>query len=62
MDHLFTIFSFLNTLRFRNSRIDVLGDDFQILGIISIEFRSYLIDFVNEFGASAFIFCSLLLK
>ena len=25
MDHLFTYFSFLNTLRFRNLRIDVLG-------------------------------------
>ena len=39
MDHLFTYFSFLDTLRFRNLRIECsCGDDFQILGIISIKF------------------------
>ena len=39
IDLLFTYFSFLDTLRFSNLRIECsCGDDFQIFGIISIEF------------------------
>ena len=57
MDYLFTYFSFLDTLRFRNLRIErSCGDDFQILGIIIV------IDFINEFKSSALRSVDIILK
>ena len=50
MDHLFSYISFLETLRFSNLRIECsCGDDFQILGIISIKFLKLFIGYINEF-------------
>ena len=57
MDHLFTYFGFLDTLRFSNLRIECsCGDDFQILGKIIV------IDFINEFKSSALVYVDITLK